>query len=121
MIHINNDRPIALYNCEKKELIGLFKSQVLVSMYLYKERRHNIYASLKNKWKMKNTVFDFPVAARWCNNQQVNLLGSENYKILNGYYEPHYYQMKQFDFCKAGGYIKGGKKATGIEYLKSTA
>ena len=119
-LFIKHDRPIALYNCDKRECIGLFSRLVFASKYLYKDStKTNVSTSLKSKGRMLNTIFDFPVTARFCNAEQATLLGDEKFLILNGYYEPEYYQMKGCDFLPAGGFVKGGARERGLQFLRS--
>ena len=57
---------IKLYNADKKEPIGIFKTTTMASMYLYlvKQKSRYLIRALKSKSTLRNTRFDFPVAVR---------------------------------------------------------
>lgn len=94
-------RPIAAYNCDKQELIGVFESIPSARRYLYK---HDVNLKLKKslvnkiqfKSKLKDTFLGFPVAIRYANEAQITILNGKEYIILNGYPIPAAYSMKCF-------------------------
>lgn len=99
MARIPEDRNIALYNAEKKELIGLFSLKCLADKYLYMDRAFKLKSgtrvgkAIMTKGKIFNSRFEFPVAVRYTNEKQDEMLGSEDYLIVNGYPEPLKVQM----------------------------
>ena len=99
---IEEDRNVALYNANKKELIGLFSLKCLAEKYLYMERAfkvkngNRITKAIMTKGKIMNSRFDFPVAVRYTNEKQDEMLGSEDYLIVNGYPEPLKVQMNYY-------------------------
>lgn len=88
--------PIAAYSCEKKELIGLFKSPVLVARYFFTDpiKSANVREALKKRSKMGTTVGK--IAVRACNEYQKKQLGGKEFVILNNYPQPICKQMQGF-------------------------
>ena len=106
---IRNERPIAIYNCEKKELIGLFSKCSLVGRYLFEpniaNRTMKVIDRLRRKSSVKKcSLFTFPVAVRYCNESQAHLLGESDYVILSSYPEPVFSQIKGFDSTRESYY-----------------
>jgi hypothetical protein len=52
-IKIINDTPIALYNSEKLELVGIFKTKTIIGKYLYE----GIYEGVKSQTKSSRVLF----------------------------------------------------------------
>jgi hypothetical protein len=81
---------VCLYNTDKKELIGIFKSLAIAKRYIFNEdskwnnnRIFNAYA--KRSRLHKNIIFDFPVAVRMARENHVALLGEKEIYISDGY------------------------------------
>jgi hypothetical protein len=75
----DNSRPVALYDTEQKKLIGVFKSIVIASKYLFEnfQEKHanRVSNALCTKGKIiEGTIFKFPVAVRLANHAQILLL-----------------------------------------------
>ena len=99
--YIHYGYPIAIYNCEKKELVGLFKVKTFAARYLYNGNGGRnvlkIVNALNRRSRIKDTSFDFPIVVRACTQEQKELLSEGDFTILNGYPEPTHWQMKGFD------------------------
>jgi hypothetical protein len=100
-LYIRNDTPIVAYNADKQELIGIFFDGSFVRRYFYQndpnlKSSKNISSFVMRKGKLKDTLFDFFVALRYANNEQIEMLGDKDYVILNGYPIPSSSTMKCF-------------------------
>jgi hypothetical protein len=88
----NEGRPVALYNADKKELIGVFSSAKVADMYLYvtaKGGRGGVVSSyLAQKKRIKNSIFGFPVAVRYANEAQLIVLSGQDSVVMDGYPMP---------------------------------
>jgi hypothetical protein len=95
----NNSLPIALYDVNKKKLVGIFVSKTICCKYVF-AGLHNINKltilsnSIRQKSRFKNEGFLYTV--RTANEQQCLILGDKEYIILNGYAEPKKYDMNKF-------------------------
>lgn len=89
--------PIAVYNCEKKEVIGLFDNSVLAARYLYNDTYRSIRIRTALLYKSRTKTKYGRIAVRACNEEQRKVLGSSGFIILNGYPDPISGQMKGFD------------------------
>ena len=83
-------RPISLYNSDKKELVGVFFTQKLALKYIYgykwASRSCYLWGAIAKKMVIrKNVLLGFPIAVRYANNEQIELLGDLDYIILNVY------------------------------------
>lgn len=100
----NDSRPVSIYNIQKKELIAVFASPTIAIRYLYDtpsvSNKRSVYQYISRKVKMKSTRFDFDVAIRYANEQQIKMLNGEDYKIMEGYFVPHHTKMKGFTETK---------------------
>lgn len=97
---IRNEKPIAIYNCNEKECIGIFKQPSLVARYLFTAGRKEVIVAkvtyaLRRKTRISD-VLSFPVAIRYCNELQLKQLGNKEYIILSKYKEPSTQKMKGF-------------------------
>lgn len=95
-------RPIAAYNADKQELIGIFDCVPTTRKYLYKHDvnlriKKNILNKLNFKTKLKDTFLGFPIAIRYANESQIEILGGKSYIILNDYPTPPPHLMKCFN------------------------
>lgn len=80
---------ISLYNANKKELIGIFKGN-LAGKYLFpfgtaSQQNSRVFAAAKGRYRVYNTIFSFPVAARPANPDQIKAIGDNLTLISNGY------------------------------------
>jgi hypothetical protein len=97
-----NDTPIVAYNADKQELIGIFFNGVYVRRYFYQNNptlklTKDISSFVMRKGKLKDTSFDFFVALRFANKEQIEMLGDKDYVILNSYPIPISSTMKGFE------------------------
>lgn len=79
-----------IYNVDKKQAVAVFKKLRGISGYLYNEhsthsKSHNkITNALRNRSKLIDCVnVNFPVAIRYANTVQRDLLGSADFIVLN--------------------------------------
>lgn len=96
---------IALYNTDKKELIGVFKSLALASRYVFNEvstwNNSRIWNAHAYKTRLyKNTKFKFPIAVRLANEKQALMLGNKQVIILNNYPAMPSYRIQGMKTCK---------------------
>ena len=87
---VDNSTPCAIYNAEKKELIGLFKSRTLAAKYLGgKVSKSMISTSISNKdgIRASSNPLNVRLAARNVNPAQRELLGDKPYLMFNNYPE----------------------------------
>ena len=93
-------RPIAIYNCEKKELVGVFSELMYLAKYLYpidpKRSYSNAYIALMKKTRIYKTALGFPVSVRFANDEQIELLVDQAAFIVDSY--------PVFEFNKALGF-----------------
>lgn len=89
MKRILNEKVIAIYNVDKKELVGIFSSAKLVSAFLFIEKGCNgitkVSSILKNKAVPRKTSLPFKVTLRYANKEQIETIGSSDYLIMDGY------------------------------------
>lgn len=101
-LFIRNDIPIVAYNANKQELIGIFFDGSYVRRYFYQHDPNlrinkNISSFVMRNGKLKDTSFDFYVALRYANKEQIEILGDKDYVILNDYPIPISSTMKGFE------------------------
>jgi hypothetical protein len=93
-IKIINDTPIALYNSEKLELVGIFKTKTIIGKYLYEgiyegvksqTKSSRVHVAISKKYQLRNTRFEFPVALRYANKKQIEILGDQDAVIFKDY------------------------------------
>lgn len=86
---LQNNRPMAIYNADKKELIGIFQHQISVGKFLFPDGSYNRQRMfgeyVRRKFKSRATRFPFPVAFRNASDEQVELLGNAEYLLMEGY------------------------------------
>ncbi len=95
MNNLHDNTPVAAYNADKQELIGVFASTSLVSKYLYpvgvgNKGRSNqkIHSALRTKKRLSDTVLPNDVALRFANEAQKQMMNGEDYVIFKGYPVP---------------------------------
>jgi hypothetical protein len=103
MKYIIGYRPVSLYNCSNQELIGIFKYKVLVARYVFKnyncDKNHLIEYCLKRNGRIvKDLNFNFKIALRYSNEEQIKLLGEKDFIILKDYYKPESTRMNGFNY-----------------------
>lgn len=93
---INYTFPIAVYNCDKKNVIGLFNSFTLAARYLFNDpiKARNLNSGLRLKCRVTTPIAK--VAVRACNEEQRKELGDNDFIILNDYPMPVCGQMKGY-------------------------
>src|SRR5438045_3920139 len=101
MKQIIDDLPIALYNSDKKELVGVFATKSLVGKYIYplmdgEKRAGYIKYYAKSKTKIRNASLGFNAVLRTASSSQIQELAGCEYKIYNGYIERHTAAMAGF-------------------------
>jgi hypothetical protein len=89
LFDVDTSTPCAIYNAEKKELIGLFKSRILAAKYLG-VKTQMIYNSIayNNGIRASSNPLNVRLAARNVNPAQRELLGDKVYLMFNNYPEP---------------------------------
>lgn len=101
-MQIINERPVVIYNSEKQEVIGIFKTPLLAGRYLFpaNETNHfksqNILKAANRSGKISNSKFQFDVAVRYAKDNHIELLQDNFFVILPGYSQPEKSQMKGF-------------------------
>lgn len=94
------EKPVVIYNADKKEMIGVFASIARAVKYLYfnvdAKKYAKLYYALKNAKKTKCLLFDFKIAARYAYGEKLELLNGNYFHISEGYPIPHVTQMKGF-------------------------
>ena len=92
---------IAAYNCDKKELLGIFANQSVCAKYLQagknKIAANMIRDSLRRKSKMHNHRFDFRITIREAKEDQIELLAGKRIHIMEGYPMPTACQASSFE------------------------
>ena len=110
--NIDISTPCALYNADKKELIGLFNSRQLASKYIYgtKTKLSNISVIINKKTRIRasSNLLNVTIAGRNLNDNQKELLGNKPFVIVGDYKQPpkgfadprEYKTEKDEDFLK---------------------
>jgi len=95
-----SERPIVIYDCNKQQAIGIFRTQRIIGRYLnpglYMNRKGNGIANALNRKSRleKSERFDFPVALRYITKEQEGLLpDGVDYIIFKDYLKPLPVQM----------------------------
>jgi hypothetical protein len=98
---VEGSKPIiALYDAKAKKLIGVFATSGLVAKYIFKEEHDtNKTSRTSTSWAQKNKLNHngMAYAIRTANEEQKQLLGENEYIIVNGYEEPTMSNMRSFD------------------------
>ena len=98
---VEGSKPIiALYDAKAKKLIGVFATSSLVAKYIFKEEHDmNKTSRTSTSWSQKNKLNHngMAYAIRTANEEQKQLLGEDEYIIVNGYEEPTIANMSSFD------------------------
>lgn len=91
----------ALYNCNKKELVGVFRTLPLIAMYISKTKDHTkLVSRLSRTWvkrgkMIRNTGLDFVITVRTATPSQERLVVNEAY-IVPSYPQPKTYTFTGF-------------------------
>lgn len=95
------EHAVAVYDVDKRRIIGLFAGATLCAKYIFKEsgRKYTskVTYALKSKKRLTKTRFEFPVAIRSASEQQKKALKNEPYVIFEGYPSPEPKRMNGFD------------------------
>jgi len=95
---LDNTNPCAVYNADKKELIGLFKSRGCAAKYIFGHRNTSFIGdvsyAISRKYNLtpKTTKHPFKIAVRDLSDKQKELLGDKTYQMFNDY------PINDFDF-----------------------
>lgn len=91
-IRVHDDLPLSVYNSEKKELIGIFASMILVRKYFYplgqRKESSKIRQSLMSRSRVYCEFLNISIAVRHANDNQKKVLGDKPYIIMDGYPPP---------------------------------
>lgn len=85
------ERPVVLYNCEKKEPMGIFTSHKVLSRYLFGKdtnyySQKNILRTIHNKRKIKSSKrFPFHMTLRFATEKYIEILGDNPYYTFKDY------------------------------------
>jgi len=84
---------VAIYNADKKELVGVFKTMKICSKYIFEgvERNYHqakLHDHVREKFYIQNTRFDFTVAIRVANAKQLERLKDDPLFIERNYPKP---------------------------------
>jgi len=85
---IDQSTPCAVYNVEKAELVGIFKTITLASKYVYGTPKENSMSAVirkKSKIRKYNNKLNLVITARYANQKQIDELGDKNWIIKPGY------------------------------------
>ncbi len=99
---ITQDKPLVLYNAEKQEIVGYFSTPSLAGRYIFgnskqcNRRCQLVYYSANNRGKILKSELPFKCAVRYANKEQAEILGGNDYLIVNGYKKPSDTYMKGF-------------------------
>ena len=84
-----NNCPVTVYNTDKKEVLGIFAMQSLVAKYLYpttsRAMTSRVNSCIRNKSKIIQSKFDFPITIRHSTIEQIKILGENKVLIMNDY------------------------------------
>ena len=99
-INIQNDTPVTIYDCNKQSVIGIFSTKILVAKYLFNDHiskfKTRVRDCISRKSRINDSVLNIPIALRYANEKQIELLGGKDYLINDGYYIPRETLMKGF-------------------------
>jgi len=87
----NNEIPCAIYNKEKKELIGLFSTRSLASKYLFVDKDSTKIGHIikrKSVLYARRNLLNIDIVIRNLNELQKEELGSQKFIIRQGYTNP---------------------------------
>ena len=79
---------ISVYDCDRKELIAIFKTRILLSKYLSKGNTTRTFQSIssclfkKGKFLKKSNSLNLNLAFRFSNENQKELIKNENYLLI---------------------------------------
>lgn len=109
---VNQDQSVVMYNADKQEIVGIFKTQGLTARYIFPlgtgGRNRRICDTFKLKTRIANSDHGFKIALRFAKPEHIELLGDKDYIILNGYKEPNKVSM-------------GGYTSTSLSFIKESS
>ena len=98
----DNVRPISVYNCEAKELIGVFSRVTYAAKWLFPLSDLGLSRSKINSClKTNGTMFEFKVAVRYANQEKKAILSDSDWWIADGYPPVDKSRMKGFTSTRA--------------------
>lgn len=89
-IHLLDLRPVAAYNADKQELVGIFRTHKTIARYFLKDTYKN-YSGISTALRKKTRLISklgFKLALRYANAAQLEILGDEEFVILGDYSQP---------------------------------
>lgn len=96
---ISNDRPIVVYDANRKKALGIFRQQSFVIKYLFSldKRPRSISHVLHRKGRICNSDLNTKIVLRWANDEQIKQLGNEDVVMFDE-------SLKKFDFKMIKGF-----------------
>jgi hypothetical protein len=93
MISYTENKPVALYNSDKKELIGVFMTMNAAGRYLFPFASFNrtyqrVPDALRNRCGIRNSFLDCRVVVRVANKEQIATVENGVFRISDKYPEP---------------------------------
>lgn len=90
----NELRPVAVYNCDKQELVGIFGTTKIASRFIYGRQKGDAMRSLL--WRLgykcrihpKSSNHDFILTVRYASKEQQELIKEKPYYFLHNEYKP---------------------------------
>jgi hypothetical protein len=119
-IFIENLSPVTVYDVKQKKVMAIFKTGALCAKYIYADTgktsaKTDVYGCLSRKGKTKFRNTKDWVALRYANEAQKELLGGEDYLIMEGYPPAEKNKMKGFTDTKGTFY-----KRHNVEHFNKT-
>ena len=81
------DRPIAVYDTEKKKLILLFQNSRLCTQYTFNLDHYGISNLIRGKYVNKTNIFGKKLTFRYCTEEQRKVLLDSDYLIVDMDYD----------------------------------
>jgi hypothetical protein len=111
---IESSKPIiALYDANEKKLIGIFSTSTLAAKYIFKDQSTSRHTSrIIGAWCQKHKMYhdDMAYALRTANEEQKQLLGTNEFIVINGYKQPSIHNMRSYDNNRINLNIVGKEK-----------
>jgi hypothetical protein len=111
---IESNKPIiALYDSNEKKLIGIFSTSTLAAKYIFKDEHTTRQTSRTiTAWCQKNKIHhnDMSYAVRTANEEQKQLLGTNEFIVINGYKQPSNHNMRSYNNNRVNLNIVGKEK-----------
>lgn len=82
---------ISVYNADKKELMAIFANTSMAASYIFgqfdAQGRERLQKRICDKFRISDSRFGFPIAARHSSAKQIKILGDNHGVIFEGYPE----------------------------------